>query len=226
MLDGPTSWLRPVVRSRFPAGTALRKNAVLTPDDQNRLTVPLNDKAARVGHAQCDEMAAQLLFTLHNLTPAVDEVELRSGNRRLCSLTEDQADTVAARGSQKHAEYLYFLDSRHRLVRLATGSGGTKADPVPGSTGRRRREAAFGRRDAGRADRRGGRRRRPQPVRHLALLGQPARRAGAEEHRRDRRRPADRAELGHPRRSVGRRPQPRPVRGCTCWSRGTESPCR
>jgi hypothetical protein len=80
-------------------------------------------------------MAAQLLFTLQNLTPAVDEVELRSGRRQLCSLSEDRAEAVAARGSQKDPEYLYFIDGSHRLVRLASGSNGTDPDPVPGPLG-------------------------------------------------------------------------------------------
>ncbi|MFF9619851.1 LpqB family beta-propeller domain-containing protein [Streptomyces griseosporeus] len=136
VLAGPTRWLRHVVRSSFPTGTALADRAgTLTPDDQNKLTVPLNDKAARVGRGKCEEMAAQLLFTLQKLTPAVDEVELKSGDRHLCSLSEDRADAVAVRGSQKHPEYLYFINGGGRLVRLAGGSSGIKPDPVPGPLG-------------------------------------------------------------------------------------------
>ncbi|MDC0773456.1 LpqB family beta-propeller domain-containing protein [Streptomyces sp. HD] len=136
LLKGPTSWLNPVVRSSFPTGTALTKGtASLPPDDQNRLTVPLNDKAARVGLTQCHEMAAQLLFTLQNLTPTVDEVVLRAGGRQLCSLTEDRAEAVAARGSVQHAEYLYFLNDKHRLVRLPAATKDTQATPVPGALG-------------------------------------------------------------------------------------------
>lgn len=136
LLNGPTGWLRPVVRSSFPTGTALAKGVTsLTPDDQNTLTVPLNAKAARVGQTQCDEMAAQLLFTLQNLTPAVDEVELQAGGTRLCSLGEDRATTVASRGSAKRAEYLYFVDGKHRLVRIPAGSSETKAEAVPGALG-------------------------------------------------------------------------------------------
>ncbi|MFD7878105.1 LpqB family beta-propeller domain-containing protein [Streptomyces sp. NPDC059766] len=137
LLQGPTSWLRPVVRSSFPTGTALDKGVTsLTPDDQNKLTVPLNDKAARVGRTQCIEMAAQLLYTLHNLTPAVDEVELRAGGARLCSLDEESAVAVASRGSASHPDYLYFIDGKHRLVRIPGGAGDTpKAEPVPGALG-------------------------------------------------------------------------------------------
>ncbi|MHC8423267.1 LpqB family beta-propeller domain-containing protein [Streptomyces sp. NB004] len=136
LIGGPSSLLGPVVRSSFPTGTALAENAgALTPDDRSKLTVPLNDKAARADQDQCDEMAAQLLYTLQNLTPAVDEVELRAGGEQLCSLGEDRAETVAARGSAQRADYLYFVDGDQRLVRIAAGSNGTRAEPVPGPLG-------------------------------------------------------------------------------------------
>lgn len=105
LLEGPSRWLGPVVRSSFPTGTALKKGVTsLAPDDQNRLTVPLNDKASRVGAAKCTEMAAQLLYTLQDLTPTgVDEVALQRANgTQLCDLRKDQAETVAARGAVEH----------------------------------------------------------------------------------------------------------------------------
>ncbi|MGC9536346.1 LpqB family beta-propeller domain-containing protein [Streptomyces sp. UG1] len=136
LLKGPTSWLDPVVRSSFPTGTALKDDSTtLTPDDQNRLTVPLNDKAARVGPAKCNEMAAQVLFTLQNLTPTVDEVALKAGGRQLCALDENGAEDIATRGSVESANYLYFLDAEHRLVRLAAAGNGTAPEPVPGALG-------------------------------------------------------------------------------------------
>ncbi|MFJ5263477.1 LpqB family beta-propeller domain-containing protein [Streptomyces sp. NPDC088387] len=136
LLAGPTTWLDPVVRSSFPSGTELAKGVTsLTTDDQNKLTVPLNAKAAQVGLTKCNEMAAQLLFTLRTLTPAVDRVELQASNRQLCVLNEESAETVAARGSAERPDYLYFLDGEHRLVRIAGGSKETSADPVPGPLG-------------------------------------------------------------------------------------------
>ncbi|AQS69290.1 LpqB family beta-propeller domain-containing protein [Streptomyces pactum] len=136
LISGPTRLLGPVVRSSFPTGTALAKNVEsLTPDDRNKLTVRLNDRAAGVGADTCDEMAAQLLFTLQNLTPVVDEVELRSDGGQLCSLTEDRAETVATRGSAQRPDYLYFIDDEDRLVRIAAGSSGTRPEPVPGALG-------------------------------------------------------------------------------------------
>ncbi|PNG18974.1 LpqB family beta-propeller domain-containing protein [Streptomyces cahuitamycinicus] len=136
LLHGPTRWLGPVVRSSFPTGTALAKGSgVLTPDDRNRLTVPLNDKAAGIGTNRCEEMAAQILFTLRNLSPAVDEVELRAGGAELCSLTQGAADAAASRSGARHPDYLYFVDGKHRLVRIPAGDSGTEPDPAPGALG-------------------------------------------------------------------------------------------
>ncbi|GAB2741366.1 LpqB family beta-propeller domain-containing protein [Streptomyces bullii] len=135
LLNGPTRWLGPVVRSSFPTGTALKKDVTLTPDDRSKLTVPLNDKAAEVGTERCQEMAAQLLFTLRNLTPAVEEVDLRAGGAQLCTLAEGQADTVASRGSVQTPTSVYWIDAKHRLVRSRAGSDTMQADPVPGPLG-------------------------------------------------------------------------------------------
>ncbi|MCK8438873.1 hypothetical protein G3I77_39615 [Streptomyces sp. D2-8] len=136
LLHGPTRWLGPVVRSSFPTGTALAKGAgALTPDDRNKLAVPLNDKAAGIGTNRCQEMAAQILFTLRNLSPAVDEVELRADGAELCSLTQGAADAAASRSSARHPDYLYFVDGKHRLVRIPAGSSGTEPDPAPGALG-------------------------------------------------------------------------------------------
>ncbi|GHH13391.1 LpqB family beta-propeller domain-containing protein [Streptomyces rubradiris] len=137
LLKGPTTWLGPVVRSSFPTGTALREGVSgLTPDDQNRLTVPLNLKASQVATGKCTEMATQLLFTLRNLAPTLESVELRgAGDERLCELTEERAEATAWHGSSKHPEYVYFIDGRHRVVRMPTASTGTGSVAVPGPLG-------------------------------------------------------------------------------------------
>ncbi|MEV6742044.1 LpqB family beta-propeller domain-containing protein [Streptomyces sp. NPDC051104] len=138
LLKGPTRWLDPVATSSFPSGTALRKDVTsLLPDDQNKLTVLLNDKADRVGATQCDRMAAQLLFTLQDLTPTgVSQVELRgSKGTKLCALNEDRAEVIASHGTGRRPEYEYFIDGRQRLVRLPGGSGSKQPEPVPGPLG-------------------------------------------------------------------------------------------
>ncbi|WAU79315.1 LpqB family beta-propeller domain-containing protein [Streptomyces sp. Qhu-G9] len=138
VLKGPTSWLKPVVRSSFPTGTALKKGVKsLTPDDQNRLTVPLNAKADRVGQAKCTEMAAQILFTLQDLTPTgVDEVELqRSDGTQSCVTDAARAETYVTRGPAKSAPYEYFIDGEKRLVRIPGASSEQEPEPVPGALG-------------------------------------------------------------------------------------------
>ncbi|MFF8730158.1 LpqB family beta-propeller domain-containing protein [Streptomyces sp. NPDC015171] len=137
LLNGPTAWLRPVVRSSFPTGTALQKDSAgLAPDDQNKLTVPLNLKPSRVAAGKCTEMATQVLFTLRNLAPTLQAVELRgTGGSRLCELTEERAESVAWHGASKRPEYLYFIDGKHQVVRMPTGSTGTGSVPVPGPFG-------------------------------------------------------------------------------------------
>ncbi|MFF3610141.1 LpqB family beta-propeller domain-containing protein [Streptomyces sp. NPDC002580] len=138
LLKGPTSWLGPVVRSSFPSGTDLKSSDVsLSPDDRNRVTVPLNAKADRVGHTKCTQMAAQLLLTLQDLTPTgVDEVELqKSDGSQLCVLDKDQAEGVAGQGTGRPPGNQYFIDHDQRLVRLTGGAGDKNPEPVPGALG-------------------------------------------------------------------------------------------
>ncbi len=138
LLKGPTRWLNPVARTSFPSGTALKKGVrSLTPDDQNKLVVPLNGKADHVAQGKCDEMAAQLLFTLQDLMPTgVDEVELqRSDGTQLCLLDESRAGIVASHGRSRPAEYEYFIDGEDRLVRLSGSGDDRMPEPVPGALG-------------------------------------------------------------------------------------------
>ncbi|MFD9796654.1 LpqB family beta-propeller domain-containing protein [Streptomyces sp. NPDC059070] len=124
VLDGPTNWLRPVVASRFPSGTALKEGTKsLSFDDRNALKVPLNERASNVGGTQCRKMAAQLLFTLRDLTATrVGQVELdRANGSQLCVLGGDQAEDYAPdRTSTKPGQY--FLDAQGRLARMRAGA--------------------------------------------------------------------------------------------------------
>ncbi|MPY53053.1 hypothetical protein FPZ41_32625 [Streptomyces sp. K1PN6] len=134
LLKGPTRWLNGVARTSFPPGTALKKGVrSLTPDDQNKLVVPLNGKADRVARGKCNEMAAQLLFTLQDLMPTgVDEVELqRSDGTQLCVLDEGGASHGAGGG----ADYQYFIDGEGRLVRMLASGADREPDAVPGALG-------------------------------------------------------------------------------------------
>ncbi|MER5472708.1 LpqB family beta-propeller domain-containing protein [Streptomyces sp. NPDC002685] len=137
LLKGPTSWLAPVVRSRFPSGTELKdRDTSLSPDDSNRVTVPLNAKADHVGGPQCRQMAAQLLLTLQDLTPTgVDEVELqKSDGSQLCVLAKAGAKDVASHITGQHPDQ-YFIDHEQRLVRMPSGNRDKTPEPVPGALG-------------------------------------------------------------------------------------------
>ncbi|WP_328321855.1 LpqB family beta-propeller domain-containing protein [Streptomyces sp. NBC_00388] len=142
LLAGPTDWLSPVVDSRFPVGTALKKGVrALALDDRNGLKVPLNGKASGIRQGQCRQMAAQLLFTLRDVTSMrVEQVELeRADGSQLCVLSADQAQEYAPDRTSGSPAGEYFVDAKGRLVRMqAIGgdtSGQTEPQPVPGPLG-------------------------------------------------------------------------------------------
>ncbi|WP_406494646.1 LpqB family beta-propeller domain-containing protein [Streptomyces sp. NBC_00846] len=138
LLAGPTSWLRPVVASRFPPGTSLKNVTSLSPDDRNVLKVPLNKKADGVGQRSCRMMAAQVLYTLRDLTSArVEQVQLqRSDGSSLCVLGADQAEEFAPDGSSSGPDSQYFVDDKGHVQRIpgSTKGGGTP-EVVPGPLG-------------------------------------------------------------------------------------------
>ncbi|MFM9367061.1 LpqB family beta-propeller domain-containing protein [Streptomyces sp. Da 82-17] len=141
LLDGPTNWLDNVADSRFPSGIGLKKGVKsLAPDDQNYLKVPLNERANAVKPDRCAKMAAQLFFTLRDLTPAgIEQVELqRADGRKLCALDADQAEASAPNRSLNGADYQYFIDDKHRLVRMPKNDD--EVEPVPGPLGNGERQ--------------------------------------------------------------------------------------
>jgi hypothetical protein len=124
LLEGPTNWLRPVVESPFPTGTALKEGIkTLSFDDQNALKVPLNEKASNVGRPQCMKMAAQILFTVKDVTSTrVEQVELqRKDGSQLCVLNGGQAEEFAPDRSGR-PDNQYFVDSKDQLALLAGGA--------------------------------------------------------------------------------------------------------
>ncbi|MFI2783233.1 LpqB family beta-propeller domain-containing protein [Streptomyces sp. ALB3] len=132
LLEGPSDWLRPVVDSRFPAGTALKRGVTsLAPDDQNVLKVPLNGKAGKAGQDACRMMAAQVLFTLRDLTSArVGQVELQGERGPLCSLGADEAEDFASDNGSEGSDSQYFVDGEGRVQRIPGSTRGS-GDPEP-----------------------------------------------------------------------------------------------
>ncbi|MFF0072453.1 LpqB family beta-propeller domain-containing protein [Streptomyces sp. NPDC005494] len=132
LLAGPSNWLRPVVDSRFPAGTALKRGVTsLAPDDQNVLKVPLNKKADMAGPGACRMMAAQVLFTLRDLTSArVGQVELQGTHGPLCSLGADEAQEYVSDKVSGAPDSQYFVDDKGHVQRIPGSSKGS-GDPEP-----------------------------------------------------------------------------------------------
>ncbi|MFC4609339.1 LpqB family beta-propeller domain-containing protein [Streptomyces maoxianensis] len=139
LLDGPTNWLKPVVESPFPTGTTLNKGTeALAFDDRNALKVPLNEKASNVDRQQCVKMAAQILFTLKDLTSTrVEQVELQRANgSQLCVLNSGQAEGYAPDHVSGRPVNQYFVDDKHRLALLAGGAKDiSEPENVPGPFG-------------------------------------------------------------------------------------------
>ncbi|MEO3978133.1 LpqB family beta-propeller domain-containing protein [Streptomyces sp. CAU 1734] len=137
LLDGPTDWLKPVVESPFPEGTALKKGTTsLRFDDRNTLKVPLNKYASGVSRSQCNKMAAQILFTLKDLSATrVDEVQLQRANGGpLCGLRSGQEEAYSPDHSATRAGNQYFVDSKGRLAVLPDDAKG-EPDVVLGPLG-------------------------------------------------------------------------------------------
>ncbi|MFI9214200.1 LpqB family beta-propeller domain-containing protein [Streptomyces sp. NPDC053253] len=139
LLEGPTNWLKTAVDTQFPSGTELKAGVTsLTTDDQSTLKVPLNAKADLVGDEACRRMAAQLLFTLGDLTSVrVEQVELQKLNGDpLCRLGKGQAAEFAAVRRTASEESPYFLDEHGKLMKLAVqGKETDEPDAVPGPFG-------------------------------------------------------------------------------------------
>ncbi|QGV80321.1 LpqB family beta-propeller domain-containing protein [Streptomyces ficellus] len=139
LLEGPTHWLDPVVDSSFPTGVALKDGVTsLTPDDQNKLKVPLNKKADNIGLDTCRAMAAQLLFTLGDLGSArVEQVELQSEDGgTLCLLGESQKQNYRAAPAGGLVVNPYYIDASGRLAKLeAKAEDVGRPSPVPGPFG-------------------------------------------------------------------------------------------
>ncbi|MEU9609604.1 LpqB family beta-propeller domain-containing protein [Streptomyces sp. NPDC048057] len=140
LLDGPTNWLKPVVESPFPSGTALKKGVTsLTIDDRDVLKVPLNEKAANTGRSQCTKMAVQIMFTLKDLSSAnVEQVELqRADGSQLCTFLKGQEKHYAPdSGAAGREVRQYFVNDKRQLAVLnGSGSDGSVPEPVQGPFG-------------------------------------------------------------------------------------------
>ncbi|MFG2098087.1 LpqB family beta-propeller domain-containing protein [Streptomyces sp. NPDC048612] len=136
LLSGPTDWLHQVTTSAFPSGTRLAASD-LALDDSNALRVRLSKQAVNTDTTQCKRMAAQLFFTVQDMTRAskVSEVELQdnSGNS-LCALSQEQAEhDFAPSPGTGPAPKEYFIDADQKVVAMSDSA--TEPTPVRGPFG-------------------------------------------------------------------------------------------
>ncbi|NSC22043.1 hypothetical protein FM076_12925 [Streptomyces albus subsp. chlorinus] len=118
LLQGPSGWLDPVVRSSFPRGTRLAPKQRLSLDDSGVLRVRLNARGATARPRQCVRMAAQLLYAVQDQASAkVSRVELRGPkNRGICAQTREQLAPYQPGRLNGSAQRAYFIDGQHRVA--------------------------------------------------------------------------------------------------------------
>ena len=183
LLDGPTELAEAggrVAASR--TGTALKEGTKsLAFDDRNALKVPLNEKASNVGRPQCMKMAAQMLFTLRDLTSTrVEQVELQRANgSQLCVLDSGQAEAFAPDHASGGPTTSTSSTARTswRCCRAAPRTSASRST-VPGPFGNGRLPIERGRRGPRRAAPRRRSRRTPaactwRPSSRTSELGEP-----------------------------------------------------
>ncbi|WP_406286187.1 LpqB family beta-propeller domain-containing protein [Embleya sp. NBC_00896] len=131
LLSGPTDWLRPVVDTAFPAGTDLAERTVSI-EDNRTARVELSGQAKLAQTKGCERMAAQLLYTLRQVS-GVDSVSITGGGSPMCSLSDDDAaryDPVPTRGTLPTG---YFI-GKGGVVNVVPVAGGNPPT-LPGPFG-------------------------------------------------------------------------------------------
>lgn len=129
LLDGPTAWLSPVVRSAFPAGTRLVDRTV-TIDGDGTARVRLSDEARQADAERCDLMAAQVLFTLSHASN-VDNVELATRRGQLLCSTSKSEATRHDRALSRATPTAYFLSPDNRATMLRPDESTGREVPGP-----------------------------------------------------------------------------------------------
>lgn len=122
LVDGPTDWLRPVVETAFPPGTA-PADRVVSIEDNRIARVQLNREARLAQTKGCERMAAQLLYTLRQVS-GVDSVSITGGGAPMCSLSDDDAAQYdPGRAAKTSAPTGYFI-AKGNVVNVVPGPNG------------------------------------------------------------------------------------------------------
>lgn len=145
LLDGPTTWLSPVVSTATPKGVRLYDRGPdhgVTLDDSQHLQVRLTGATAALRGQRCEELAAQLFATVQAQASAKlagAEVQRADGSTA-CSLPSSQATRYGPENLVGTTTRQYYIrsDGAHRLMELVgdnTASSPVSAAPVPGPFG-------------------------------------------------------------------------------------------
>ncbi|WP_316528903.1 LpqB family beta-propeller domain-containing protein [Kitasatospora brasiliensis] len=130
LVDGPSSWLSPVVRTAFPTGTTVDP---VTIDDGRIAHVRLG--GTDVGEPMaCRRMATQLFYTLADQGKGqVDRLELK-GQHGACTASRTDVP-ITGPGSLAGRAQQYYQRSDNGVLMVVTDEGRT-GDAVPGPLGK------------------------------------------------------------------------------------------
>lgn len=133
LLDGPSEWLAPAVRTGFPDGVGLNIEAV--PIEAGVAQVDLKSSALLSDDLTRKAMSQQLVWTLGQL-PDVTSVKITAGGQPLVVPGVDSPQPVdawpAVDPDALPADYSGYVTRSQSVTRLATDTD----RPVPGAAGR------------------------------------------------------------------------------------------
>ncbi|MFC1419247.1 LpqB family beta-propeller domain-containing protein [Streptacidiphilus cavernicola] len=142
LLGGPSAWLAPAVATGFPQGSSLGKSVVTIGGETGGNGVSLTFGGAVGARLQnppdCDQMAAQLYFTLSE----IPTLQAQQGGEKIESVSlyrkGDATASCRADGTSHYSPFAvgsgttsYFVGANGRLESLDVGSGNTSPVPKP-----------------------------------------------------------------------------------------------
>ncbi|WP_106583604.1 LpqB family beta-propeller domain-containing protein [Murinocardiopsis flavida] len=136
LVNGPTEWLAPAVRTAFPKDTK-----VAVASSGGRVTVQLRSTGGSPDQGESFRMGAQIAWTLRQLAEVQEFTVEVNGEETPIPGGQDGVQQVSGRlwdsvnpsvGSD--SEHAYFT-REGQLWSLSAGSGKQNADPVPGPAG-------------------------------------------------------------------------------------------
>ncbi|MDT0343042.1 LpqB family beta-propeller domain-containing protein [Streptomyces litchfieldiae] len=136
LLDGPSDWYAPVVTSAFPEGVTLAEDRPVI-GESGRLTVGLEGLPGDLPGDRCEQMAAQLLYTVTEVSSGdLSEARLVDGNgAQVCAVSRTEAESSAPGLLDGELNRAYFLDEEGRLVSLSATDPDSAPRPVGGPLG-------------------------------------------------------------------------------------------